>query len=148
MNRLPHDPAILRNVVVTLTAVEYRLLRGISWIRNVGRLDPSRCLAMYGVTDAVFFPSLAESSPLPLAEAMTLGLPVVCADLPYARWMCGGEAIYFDPRSADSAWDAIRTLHARLSSGWKPDWTTALAKFPADWDAVARQFVCVIDAAE
>jgi glycosyltransferase involved in cell wall biosynthesis len=39
---------------------------------------------------AVLFPSYMETYGLPLAEAASLGRPVVCADLPYARETLGG----------------------------------------------------------
>ncbi|MBK8476797.1 MAG: glycosyltransferase [Opitutaceae bacterium] len=60
-------------------------------IENVGRLDAAGCLEMYRTASALFFPSKAESYGLPLVEAMCAGLPVLCADLPYAHWLCGGR---------------------------------------------------------
>ena len=75
---------------------------------------------------------------------MTLGLPVVCADLPYARWICEDEAIYFDPASASDAWRAIMELKARLTAGWSPDWSRALLKLPSDWDEVASSFLEIL----
>ena len=132
-------------ITVTLTATEAQPVRGVRWIVNVGRLDPEGCVQRYQETDGVFFPSVLESCPLPLVEAMTLGLPVVCADLPYARWVCEGEAIYFDPMSGKAAWRAIRELRTRITSGWRPDWTGALAKLPRDWDEVARSFIEILN---
>ena len=114
------------------------------WLRNVGKVEPSECLKIYEQSDAVFFPSLLESYGLPLIEAMVLGLPVVCSDLPYARCVCGEQAIYFDPSSPVSAWRAIRELQRRLDSGWQPDWSQALSKLPKDWHEVARRFLEVM----
>ena len=59
---------------------------------------------------------------MPLIEAMTLGLPIVCADLPYARGLCGGEAIYFNPLSASSAWEAIAELQRVTELQPDPEW--------------------------
>ena len=112
-----------------------------SWIQNLGRLSPQGCRLAYEEVDALFFPSVAESYGLPLVEAMVLGLPVVCSDLPFAQWMCGDQALYFDPNDADSAWHAIQELEQRWSRAWRPDWSRALAKLPTDWTAVAGAFV-------
>lgn len=132
----------LDQVTVTLEPGETNAVGGeIPWVHNAGRLKPSECLAMYQRCDALFFPSTAESYGLPLVEAMTLGLPVVCSDLPYARWLCEDQAIYFDPTDPRAAWLAIAELDQRLLSGWSPDWTSALAKLPTDWDQVGRVFL-------
>ena len=144
MNNGLRRTEILQDVVVTLKPQESENLRGIEWITNVGRLSSDACLQHYRITDGVFFPSLLESCPLPLVEAMMLGLPIVCADLPYARWICEDEAIYFDSASARDAWRAIEELKDRLAAGWSPDWSRALLKLPSDWDEVAASFLEIL----
>ncbi len=54
-------------------------------------------LAAYRAADACLFPSLCESFGHPLVEAMALGKPVIAADRPYARELCGEHALYVDP---------------------------------------------------
>jgi hypothetical protein len=135
------DGASPVEIVVTLGEGNAALPSPPAWVRDVGRLDPEECMVWYRGVDALFFPSLLESYGLPLVEAMTMGLPIVCADLPYARWLCGEGGIYFDPRNAESAWQAIRELEQRLAHGWAPDWSTALSRLPRDWKHVATQFV-------
>jgi Glycosyl transferases group 1 len=132
-------------LIVTLSEAEKSVLTPApSWVRNIGRLGPRACLETYQETDALFFPSLLESYGLPLLEAMTLGLPVLCSDLPYARWLCEDEAIYFDPLSGESAWRAVGELKQRLAGGWLPDWRKSLSKLPKDWNEVARRFLEVL----
>ncbi len=132
-------------LTVTLTPSEQARLGLITgWLRNVGKVKPDDCREIYEQSDALFFPSLLESYGLPLVEAMTLGLPIVCSDLPYARWLCEDQAIYFDPFSPELAWDALRELQRRLSGGWQPDWAQAMSKLPKDWDEVARHFLDVM----
>ncbi len=109
----------------------------LPWLACCGFLPPQGMLDLYRHADGLLFLSLDESYGFPLLEAMFVGIPVVCPDLPYARALCGDGAIYFDPRSVHSLKDALETLRQRLGQGWWPDWTTALAKFPPDWDAVA-----------
>jgi glycosyltransferase involved in cell wall biosynthesis len=54
-------------------------------------------LALYRSVDACIFPSICESFGHPLLEAMAMGKPLVCSDLPFAREICGDYAIYVDP---------------------------------------------------
>jgi hypothetical protein len=132
-------------LTVTLNSDEHaRLNLPSGWLRNVGKLEPRDCLELYRQSDALFFPSILESYGLPLVEAMAVGLPVVCADLPYAHWLCEDQAIYFDPLSPTAAWRAIRELQNRLDTGWQPDWSQALSKIARDWDEVARRFLEVM----
>lgn len=117
----------------------------IPWLHNAGRLSPQHCLQTYRQVDALFFPSLAESYGLPLVEAMVLGLPVVCSDLPFARWLCEDQAIYFDPQDPVDAWRAIGQLIERRRNGWRPDWRQPLVKLPESWDGVARAFLDLLE---
>jgi len=110
----------------------------VPWIHCVGLLPPAAVVAAYSEADALLFLSIAESYGLPLVEAMWIGLPVVCPDLPYARALCGSEAIYFDPDDINSLHKALTELHERLGRGWWPDWTDHLTAIPPDWNAVAK----------
>jgi glycosyltransferase involved in cell wall biosynthesis len=133
---------LLHELLLTLEpGEERRLAIDLPWLKNVGRLTPSECLAKYHRVDALFFPSVAESYGLPLVEAMTLGLPVLCSDRPFARWLCGAEAIYFDPMDPEDAWRAIADLEHRLHSDWRPDWKQALSKLPRSWNQVGNSFL-------
>lgn len=111
--------------------------RVIPWIRCVDKLEPDAVLHAYETADALLFLSLSESFGFPLVEAMWLGLPIICPDLPYARTLCGEQAIYFDPNNVISLHAAIVELNKRRNSGWWPDWEEQLAAIPKDWDTVA-----------
>ena len=113
----------------------------VTWIRCVGFLSPLEMIKSYQETDGLIFLSTDESYGFPLVEAMYMGLPIVCPDLPYARVLCGGGAIYFDPHSIDSLLLAIQDLHSRISSGWKPDWSSQMSAIPKDWDEVAEAMI-------
>lgn len=135
-------PALFDRLVLTLQAEEARqVATEPDWVENVGRLSPEQCLDTYRRVDALFFPSTAESYGLPLVEAMAMDLPVVCSDLPYARWLCEDQAIYFDPQDPRDAWRAIGELGDRLAASWSPDWRVPLAKLPQSWDTVGQAFL-------
>ena len=112
-----------------------------AWLSCVGALSHADCLTQYRNADAVVFPSFLESYGLPLVEAMVSGKPIIAADLPYARVLCGDQAIYFDPESAESLLDGCRELRRRLRSGWSPDWTGMLEPMPKSWQQVAELFL-------
>lgn len=134
--------AYVHEMIVTLNDSELQYsFASNSKIKNVGRLSPQQCIDYYSQVDALFFPSIAESYGLPLVEAMIAGLPILCADLPYAHWMCDDEAIYFNPTDVNSAFLAIQELKKRLAVNWKPDWRLSLAKLPENWDEVADEFI-------
>jgi glycosyltransferase involved in cell wall biosynthesis len=115
----------------------------IPWIRCLGRLDPRAMIEQYESVDALLFLSRAESLGLPLVEAMWVGLPIVCPDLPYARSLCGDAAIYFVPNSVDSLRRAVTELNRRLDAGWWPDWTERLVPIPRSWDDVASAMLAL-----
>ena len=136
----------LDELVITLTGAEILPFRNIpEKVHNIGRVSTERCMQVYSEVDALFYPSLTESYGLPLVEAMVLGLPVIAADLPYARWMCEDEAIYFDPEDIVSAGAAIKEAKYRLTSGWRPDWSAALGKLPPNWDEVGKRFIELLE---
>jgi len=68
----------------------------------LGRLTRSDLASAYRNADLLCMPSLCETVGLPLVEAMSLGLPVVAADLPYAHYVCGDAAAYFHPDHEDA----------------------------------------------
>ena len=113
----------------------------LPWIECVGTLSPEGMLKAYSATDGLVFLSEAESYGLPLVEAIHIGLPIIAPDLPYARALCGAEAIYFNPTNVESLKQAVDELARRLSENWWPDWSEARARLPGEWQAVATAFL-------
>ena len=128
---------------VTITSSEFSN-PAAPWIEFVGHLSGDEMIRKYREVDGLLFLSTNESFGFPLVEAMFIGIPIICPDLPYSRLLCGDEAIYFDPSSIDSLCVAINELHARLSSGWWPNWKDQIKDFPRNWDVVAEQFCSIV----
>ena len=61
--------------------------------------------------DIFVYPSVVESFGHPLLEAMAAGLPIVAADVPINRELCGNAALYFSPFDAD---DCARQISALI----------------------------------
>ena len=126
---------------LALTVPKNRFDSGPKWLSCVGRLSNADCLSEYEKADALIFPSVLESYGLPLVEAMVMGIPVIAADLPYARVLCGDEGIYFNPDSSESLVEACKELKSKLVDGWRPDWSSSLDTMPKTWKAVAQGFL-------
>lgn len=66
--------------------------------------------ALLAAADSFLFPSIIEGMPLALIEAMTMGLPCLCSDIPENR-ETGGDAIaYASPGNVDELTKALRTI--------------------------------------
>lgn len=115
----------------------------LSWVLCAGFLSSAEMIEAYSRVDALLFLSKEESYGFPLIEAMFVGLPIVCPDLPYAHTLCGDQAIYFDPDNLESLLSALRLLQTRLKQGWWPNWKDSVEKIPRDWETVARQILKV-----
>jgi glycosyltransferase involved in cell wall biosynthesis len=115
----------------------------IDWVECIDFVNPDLMTEMYKSVDALVFLSLEESFGFPLIEAMYLGLPIICPDLPYAQEICGDSAIYFDPHHIDSLQNASSELLKRLNCGWRPDWSKKISLLPKSWSEVADQFLLI-----
>lgn len=138
---------VIEKIVLTLPIDSTNNLKN-AYIECVGPLNELEMVRQYRISDALLFLSLKETFGFPLVEAMWLNLPIICPDLPYARWMCGKEAIYFDPESSESLKSAIIRLHMKLMAGWQPNWSEQLDKIPSSWNECAGNFVRLCEAAE
>jgi glycosyltransferase involved in cell wall biosynthesis len=80
--------------------------------------------------DAIVMPSTLESFCFPLAEGIATGMPMVAADMPYARELCGRAAIYAAP--TDPA--ALAAAMERLLEGDAPPPPTDDARRRISWE--------------
>lgn len=62
---------------------------------------------LYSNAKAFLFPSFAEGFGIPPLEAMAMGVPVVCSDIPVLREVSGDAAHYVDPHSPEDIGSGI-----------------------------------------
>ena len=76
-------------------------LRSLHWI---GRQSREQMLEQYNQVDCLVFPSRAETWGLPISEAKQAQLPLLVADLPYARETVGSwdRVAFFPPQDAQT----------------------------------------------
>jgi glycosyltransferase involved in cell wall biosynthesis len=88
--------------------VEENDLVGSGYLEPVGPTYGDALVDLYRAVDACVFPSICESFGHPLVEAMAMGTPLVAADKPYARELCGEHAIYVDAERPEALVDVRR----------------------------------------
>jgi glycosyltransferase involved in cell wall biosynthesis len=116
-------------------------------VRVLPYLDDADTTALLQGAELLVFPSLFEGFGIPVLEALALGVPVACSDLPALLELAGDAALFFDP--ADDAGMAQCIL--RL---WREDKTreglvgrgVLRAQSYADVD-VASRYAEILDAA-
>ena len=98
-------------------------------IKYIGTQSYQTICNLYQTCDALLFPSYIETYGLPLLEAALTGLPIVAADLPYAREVLSGyEGVTFvkynDPQKWAKALECIKKgqrykpIDISSRSGW------------------------------
>jgi glycosyltransferase involved in cell wall biosynthesis len=111
-----------------------------SRVHFTGYLDVQQLRAHYGAADAVVYPTLCEGFGRVCLDAMVVGVPLACSDLPVLREIAGDYPIYFDPLNPSAIAGAVRAaLHAgprlpRLDPRFIGD--TSVAQFTALMDAI------------
>ena len=71
-------------------------------IQFTGAISDEMLIHAYSYAHCLVSPSLSEGFGLPALEALSLGCPVICSDIPTFHEILGNSAIYFDPKSIDS----------------------------------------------
>ncbi len=67
-----------------------------------GYTSKERLISLYNHATAFIFPSLYEGFGLPLLEAMSHNLPIICSDIPTSREVCADAALYFEKTNVDA----------------------------------------------
>ena len=110
------------HATITMDVAETRDFKGSAYDRvimsdalakgqvSLGRQPYDSLPRLYREHDVFVFPSISETFGHPMAEAMACGLPVVAADTPVNREVCGDAALYFQPLSVESLMECLRRL--------------------------------------
>lgn len=89
-------------------------------VRFTGPVSDSELVSIYKGAQAVIAPSLYEGFGLPVAEAMALGVPIHCSDIPVFREVAGERADFFDALDEGSITHSLLRA-ATLETSARPD---------------------------
>jgi len=84
-----------------------------AWSERVVRIEQcpdSQLAALYQHADLFWYPGLYDGSGLRVIEALTAGVPVVCARSGAIHEMVGDTPIYYNPENADSMLQSLRRV--------------------------------------
>jgi glycosyltransferase involved in cell wall biosynthesis len=118
----------------------YGHLRSLAFL---GLQDKPQMEALYSECDTVIFPSLLETWGLPISEAKARKIPVLAADLPYARETVGNyDAIrFFDPQNAESLAQLLLNLHSGSETFGVVRSHTPDVPFAEDWKSLLKMIL-------
>lgn len=106
-------------------------------VRFIGRQTKDEMAMQYREASAVVFPSKLETWGLPITEGKAHGLPLLVADLPYARVTVGtyDRVSFFPAESSDALADLMQSMieqtwnptgnhHSYPDAPFAPDWAS------------------------
>ncbi|WP_347303257.1 glycosyltransferase family 1 protein [Croceibacterium sp. TMG7-5b_MA50] len=109
----------------------------VGHVEELGSCPDRRLSALLRGATALLLPSFAEGYGMPVAEALSVGTPVICSDLPALREVGGPVPDYLDPldgpgwRAAvldHAAHGAMRSAQLARLPGWhNPTWAEHMA---------------------
>ena len=98
----PHFSKVLKALVAKLGIGERA--------RFLGYVPAADIPILYQNATAFVLPTSIETFGHPFVEAMSCGVPVICADIPVAHEICGDAALYFPVGDTDALAQAIESL--------------------------------------
>ena len=97
---------------------DYLLLQksiNIGQTTMIGNIAYKKLSSIYAANDLFVFPSISETFGHPLAESMSMGLPIIASDTPIHREICGDAALYFSPLKPSSLIEKIQVIDKNKS---------------------------------
>ena len=79
-------------------------------VKFIGRVADADLAAVYKMAKIFVWPSLMEGFGLPVLEAMTLGIPVICSNRGALPEVAGKAAILVDPEDINGLTEAIKLV--------------------------------------
>jgi len=118
-------------------------------IVNVGDLSREEVLRYFTYSDVLWMPTTLETLCLPYLEAMAMGVPILAPDLDFARYVCGGAALFYDPWDIESLFSKVMLiredtcLRRQLGQNGKVELEDR-QKFSENWDEVASDLLMAL----
>ena len=75
-----------------------------------GYIDNNKALYFFSNSLMYVFPSLDEGFGIPLIEALKLGVPVICSDIPIFREIAEDSVLYFEKQNEINLFEKMKQL--------------------------------------
>lgn len=106
---------------------------------STGYVTDEQKAALYSGAKLYIQPSHYEGFGMPILEAMSYGLPVVCSDIDVFKEVAGESALYFSAPSSKSLADTVlKAMSNNKQSELRTRSKQRIAAYPT-WDHVSRQ---------
>nr|WP_254684333.1 glycosyltransferase family 1 protein [Sphingomonas haloaromaticamans] len=112
----------------------------VDCVEEYGDLPDSELRVLMKGARALLMPSFAEGFGMPVAEALALGVPVVCSDLPALREVGGAVPDYLDPLDGRAWIETILDFSKENSAGREAQLSRIASWSPPEW----RQHIMVV----
>jgi len=86
-----------RNVFFKRLSNKIEQMRAGEYVKMTGFVSDEELAVLFKEAEAFVFPTLSEGFGLPGLEAMSIGCPVLCSDIPVLREVYKDNAVYFNP---------------------------------------------------
>lgn len=101
--------------------------------------DDKKMWQLYRSSRVFSFPSLYEGFGMPLIEALSLGIPTTCSDIPVFREIGCDLVTYYNPKNPD---DIARVIKEALEKGAVPELEKVKVHVKRfTWDVIYQKFV-------
>ena len=115
-------------------------------VHFLGTVSRGELKTLYRQAVATVVPSLYEQGSFPIYEAVLLGCPAACSDIPALREQCDGfgEAmLHFDPHDPVAVAESLKLLWTRREEYAARQLEAAHRVWPRNWDAIASGWLAV-----
>lgn len=138
-HRIPHRLVLVGHSPADSQAAAEAVAKLDGDVHFTGYLDDDELWKVLTGADLLAFPSLYEGFGLPLLEAMSRGVPVVCSNRASLPEVAGDAAVFFDPHSVPDMAEKLGrvALDAELRAELVRRGYTNAARF--SWEATARK---------
>lgn len=113
----------------------------------MGRVSQRAMATLYQMADLMIYPSRCESFGFPLLEAMGAAVPIVAADTPVAREICGNAALYYTQGNVREAVNCVRIALSHVGkTGLVEAQRVRMASYDWSWSRYVREFIALVTA--
>lgn len=117
--KLAPDNYLKLKFILTINDDDYKQLlikwpKAIDIVLNVGPYSYAKALDVYSLANAVILPSILETFSTTYIEAIALKLPLIVANEPFSKEVCGNYPLYFKSGSSSSLMNLLRNQNYRV----------------------------------